>query len=291
MDQQLDHRALRARMPRCSRKCLALSALLLSLGYGCAASKQPSQPATPPSSIAPEPGPTKGSAATAVLPSSPVPSTAPTETSQPGASSAADGEETLPSPPNQGLDARGDALFAEAEQLRRSADAIRYPAYHGTSYRPPAKRLENMTQAEFEAEMRNRTAETEAVKRHIDTSVKDWVDRKKQAIEKAERAYQHFIELRPAPAPAWVVVAGARTGQMWDAFAADFRRAPMPAWMSTDAELRAEYEKSLVGASQPMVERARAAFRACRDTAQRYHIDSEDARTCSAWITAHPVGR
>ncbi|PKN38617.1 MAG: hypothetical protein CVU63_15850, partial [Deltaproteobacteria bacterium HGW-Deltaproteobacteria-20] len=55
----------------------------------------------------------------------------------------------------------GEAVFHAAEQKRREADAVRFPAYQGGSGAPaPRKAIEDMSEKEFQREMQRRQAQT-----------------------------------------------------------------------------------------------------------------------------------
>lgn len=187
------------------------------------------------------------------------------------------------------LGAVGEALFFAADQYRKkNVDPLRYPAYRGAASRPPAKRMEDMTQPEREREMKRRKDESEALQRHINGPVKTWVEAKRRAIEEAEKEYSKVLDLQPVPPPRWVVASAARVGQMWDGFVSDFRQTPMPSWMLADPQLSQTYQSSIESASEPMLQRARAAFQTCQGLAARAHVANEFSAACSQWLDAHP---
>lgn len=173
--------------------------------------------------------------------------------------------------------AQGEALFYAAEQKRKAADAIRFPTYRGSGSR-------------------------EDVLAHINTAVTDWVKKKRLAIQEADLAYFEILKLKPAAPPRWVVVAGARVGDMWSAFVHDFRTGtPVPTeWTKkgnvpgTDVayeELLKEYTDRLDEASEPQRKNALAAYQACRDTAKRYGLASEEGKRCEGRLAALGAAR
>src|SRR6185295_4028376 len=105
------------------------------------------------------------------------------------------------------LKAVGEAYFYSAEQMKQEqVDVIKFPAYHGSGTK-------------------------EDVLKHIKTKVKDWLDKKRPAIEKVEAEYKKIVDLQPEPPPQWVIAAGSRVGLMWGGFVDEFRAAPIPdAW-------------------------------------------------------------
>lgn len=190
------------------------------------------------------------------------------------------------------LDAVGAALFFLADQSRKqNVDTLKFPAFKAAASRAPSKRLQDMSQPEVEQEMERRRKENETIKRFIDTDVKQWVDRKRAAIEATDRAYKTVVELQPVPPPRWVVASAARVGQMWDGFVADFQRAPLPGWMASEPELIETFKSTLEGASEPIRARARAAFSLCQSFAARFQIRDAYASTCDVWMTAHPAAK
>lgn len=168
------------------------------------------------------------------------------------------------------LTAVGEATFFFAEKKRAEVDAIRFPGYRG-----PATR--------------------EQILKHVSTKVPEWIRTKRPAIEAAERAYQEVLALQPAPPPRWVIASAARVGMMWGKFVAEFRAAPIPAeWRGsgqvagqpgvTYDRIRALYYQQLDAASEPLKERAKAAFKVCVDYSAKYQYFDEYSRACEVWL-------
>ena len=101
------------------------------------------------------------------------------------------------------LTAVGEAIFFSATEKQKVADALAFPEYRGSGRR-------------------------EDVEAHIKTKVLAWMEKKRPAIEEAEREYRKVVELQPAPPPRWVIASGERVGHMWGRFVAEFRAAPVP---------------------------------------------------------------
>jgi tetratricopeptide (TPR) repeat protein len=168
------------------------------------------------------------------------------------------------------LTAVGEAYFHFAEQKRKDVDKIRFPEYKGAGTR-------------------------EDVLKHINTKVADWVKKKRPAIEEADKEYQKILKLEPTPPPKWVIAAGARVGQMWGKFVAEFRAAPIPKeWKGhgivpgTDVsydEIRGEYYSRLDEASEPQKQQAKGAFKTCLDLSVKYQYFDEYSRTCEVWLS------
>jgi hypothetical protein len=173
----------------------------------------------------------------------------------------------------QALMAVGEAAFFAAEQKRKESDKVARPVYRGSGTR-------------------------EEVLSFINTKFKDWVTAKRPALEEAEKGYKKVVDIQPTPPPRWVVASAERVGAMWSGFVDEFRSAPMPKeWLAdglvpgtkdlTFKELRAEYQSRISEASEPLLERARAAYRSCVDLATKYRIADERSRACEAWLAAH----
>lgn len=70
-----------------------------------------------------------------------------------------------------------------------------------------------------------------------------------------------MLALEPFPPPRWVIASGARVGQMWGKFVAEFRAAPIPKeWKQngpspygdlTWEEIRGEYYRAIDEKSEP----------------------------------------
>ncbi|MEM9691334.1 MAG: hypothetical protein AAGA56_02210, partial [Myxococcota bacterium] len=83
----------------------------------------------------------------------------------------------------RGLSAVGEALYFFAERERARADAIGFPRYRGKG-------------------------DAKDVDRFIKGRVKKWIEKKRDAIERAQDAYLEIKRLKPAAPPRWVVAAG-----------------------------------------------------------------------------------
>jgi TolA-binding protein len=169
------------------------------------------------------------------------------------------------------LTAVGEALFFFAEQQRKEVDKIRFPEYKGSGTR-------------------------EDVQKHIKTKVKDWVDKKRPAIEAAAKEYLKIVELQPQPPPRWVIAAGSRVGKMWKTFVAEFRAAPVPKeWKGhgvvpgTDGltydELLGGYYEGLDNASEPQKQQAKGAYKTCLDYSVKYQFFDDYSRECEVWLS------
>ena len=184
------------------------------------------------------------------------------------------------------LTAVGEAYFYFAEQKRvRTVDPIKFPEYKESGFKPSLKKMENMNADEFEVEMAARRKESEAVKKHVDTKVKEWVDKKMKAIEAADIEYQKIFSLKPQPPPRWVISAGAAAGKMWAEFVRDFRRAPIPEWMKKDDELRGVYYQNLDAASESIKQRAKSAFVTCLSLSVKHQYFDKYSRECEVWLS------
>ncbi|PIE05888.1 MAG: hypothetical protein CSA75_02385 [Sorangium cellulosum] len=183
------------------------------------------------------------------------------------------------------LTAVGEAMFYFAETKRKkSVDPIKFPEYKSGNYKPTNRKMEQMSSAEFQIEMDKRKRESEKVKKHINGPVKEWVDKKKAAIEVADQEYLKILKLEPTPPPRWVIAAGAAVGTMWAEFVRDFRRAPIPGWMKDDDELRGVYYQNLDLASEPIKQRAKAAFQTCLGLSVKHQYFDKYSRTCEEWL-------
>lgn len=158
------------------------------------------------------------------------------------------------------LTAVGEALFYFAEEKRAAAEAIAFPAYKGPGSR-------------------------DAVLKHINGPVADWMKKKAPAIEAAEQEYLKIVELQPAPPPRWVIAAGSQVGTLWGNFVRDFRAAPIPAAWKNDVEMRNAYYGALDERSEPIKVRAKGAFETCLKYSVEYQYFDEYSRACEVWLS------
>jgi hypothetical protein len=122
------------------------------------------------------------------------------------------------------------------------------------------------------------------VKRHIDTKVKAWMEKKRPLLVETEAEYKKIVDLQPVPSPQWVIAAGARVGGIWGQFVVEFRAAPIPTTMKKDIMLSQAYYASLDEASEPVKQRAKGAFETCLGLSVQFQYFDEYSRTCEKWL-------
>jgi TolA-binding protein len=157
------------------------------------------------------------------------------------------------------LEAVGEALFFFAEEKKAKVDKVAFPEYKGVGTK-------------------------EAVLKHIQTKVKDWIGKKRPLIDEASADYIKIVNLQPVPPPKWVIAAGSRVGDMWGKFVKEFRAAPIPDGIKKDYELRTAYYGSLDEASEPQKLQAKSAYSTCLGYSVKYQYFDEFSRTCEVWL-------
>ena len=157
------------------------------------------------------------------------------------------------------LEAVGEAIFYFAEQKKAKVDAIKFPNFNG----PNTK---------------------EAVIKHIQGKVKDWIGKKRPLIDDASKEYKKVVDLQPSPPPRWVIAAGSRVGEMWGQFVDEFRAAPIPDAIKKDYELRTAYYGALDDASEPQKQQAKGAFEICLGYSVKYQYWDQYSRACEEWL-------
>jgi tetratricopeptide (TPR) repeat protein len=187
----------------------------------------------------------------------------------------------------KGLDAAGGDDKAKLERQRRALDAVGEALFHAAE----EKRL--ATEKEKFPEYKGK-GDKDSFTKHITTKVAAWVKARQARIEEADKAYSAVAQIQPLPPPRWVVASGARVGQMWGKFVAEFRAAPIPKdWTGTGPiagtnitkeEIRAAYYATLDEASAPQRERARAAYKTCQELALKFGVKDDYSKACDAWL-------
>jgi len=160
------------------------------------------------------------------------------------------------------LEAVGEATFFFAEQKKAKVDKVDFPVYKGPGNK-------------------------EAVLKHIQTKVKDWIMKKRPLIEDASAEYKKIVDLQPVPPPRWVIAAGSRVGEMWGTFVKEFRAAPIPDAMKKDYEVRTAYYGALDDASEPQKQQAKSAFEVCLGYSVKYQYFDQFSRTCEEWLATN----
>ncbi len=159
------------------------------------------------------------------------------------------------------LNAVGEAYFyAAEEEKQRLVDPVKFPEYKG----PGTK---------------------DDVMKHINTKVKDWLEKKGPVIDKVAAEYKKIVDLQPDAPPKWVIAAGSRVGLMWGDFVDDFRRAPIPEAWKKDAEIRGIYYDALDAKSEPIkVQKAKPALVTCLAYSVKFQYFDEFSRSCEVWL-------
>jgi hypothetical protein len=157
------------------------------------------------------------------------------------------------------LEAVGEAIFFFAEQKKAKVDKVPFPEYKGPG-------------------------EKQAVLKHIQVKVKDWIGKKRPLIDDASMEYKKIVDLQPVPPPRWVIAAGARVGEMWGTFVKEFRAAPIPDFIKKDYELRTSYYGALDDASEPQKKQAKSAFEVCLGYSVKYQYFDQFSRKCEEWL-------
>ena len=159
-------------------------------------------------------------------------------------------------------DALGAAYFHRAEEKRRALEQDKRPRLRGK-------------------------ATSAAVAAYARDVFAPWMRRQQEGMQEANAAYLRVIEIKPPPYR-WVVASGERVGHMTYAFVEEMRAIPAPEEIKKDPRLLASYENALQGASEPMVERAKAAYRTCAGTAELHGDPDGVGAKCRQWLSAHP---
>jgi hypothetical protein len=178
--------------------------------------------------------------------------------------------ENMPGEPDSGkqrrlgraLEAVGESIFFFAELKKAKVDKVPFPAYKGVGTK-------------------------EAVVKHIQTKVKEWITKKRPLIDEASVEYKKVVDLQPVPPPRWVIAAGSRVGEMWGTFVKEFRAAPIPDGIKKDYELRTAYYGALDDASEPQKQQAKSAYEICLGYSVKYQYFDEFSRACEEWLAGN----
>lgn len=161
----------------------------------------------------------------------------------------------------QALTVVGEALFFEAEQKRAKALALRPPRFAGA-------------------------ANDEAVRRYISREVAPWMQKRRTLGEEADAAYRKILDLQPVPPPRWVVAAASEVGTLYEALPKDLEKVAVPPSIRNDPKLLSAYQSALHDALAPELERAKGAYRLCKNLAEKYRHHDAYTKTCEARLTA-----
>ncbi|MFO0675670.1 MAG: hypothetical protein U0169_03995 [Polyangiaceae bacterium] len=159
------------------------------------------------------------------------------------------------------LNAVGEAFFYAAEELKKdNVDKIKFPEYKGSGSK-------------------------DDVLKHVNTKVKDWLEKKVPAIDKVAVEYKKIVDLQPDAPPKWVIAAGSRVGLMWGDLVDDFRKAPIPVAWKKDDEIRNIYYDALDQRSEPVkVQKAKPALVTCLTYSVKFQYFDQFSRSCEEWL-------
>lgn len=161
----------------------------------------------------------------------------------------------------QVLTAVGDVIVAEADYRRfAEVDSIGFPAFA-------------------------RTNDKAGIEAFVTGDVKEWMVKKRAAIEGVEAAYVQALDIKPIPAPRAVTASAGGVAKMWAALADDLRTGPSGAAWQRDAKLRKVYADA-VGpfADEMRSTRAKPTMKKCVELSVKYQFVDDRAHECEAWL-------
>ncbi|MEZ4445824.1 MAG: hypothetical protein R3B72_42500 [Polyangiaceae bacterium] len=127
----------------------------------------------------------------------------------------------------------------------------------------------------------------EALQTYVARDLGPWLQELRREVQETEELYLAVLQVKPSPAPRWVVAAGADVASLWWTFDARLDEIPKP---PLPPEVVEAYRASLGSLREPIRARAKAAARICVDYATRYQLWSDDADRCLAWLDEHFPG-
>lgn len=154
------------------------------------------------------------------------------------------------------LTAWGQARFAEGEDLRRAASKISLPKFTG----PRSKA---------------------AVESYMKKEATTWMVERRNALDKAERAFMEVTNLRPVPPPTWVIASAERVGTMWSDFVVELETIPTPDEWKNTPNVAEAFRQAMSSASEPIRANAENAFRTCASLAEKFRMSDAHLRTCT----------
>lgn len=149
-------------------------------------------------------------------------------------------------------DATSEALFYLAEYEYAAFRTIRFPQFRG------GRSLDR-------------------VQRWAERDFAEWLTEKREALTRAEAAYNLIAELE---IPEWEIAAAARVGEMYRSFMDQIRGAPIPEEIENDDELYGIYVDALEAAARPLNQQAVSKFEFCLTTATRVRWFNEYSTQC-----------
>ncbi len=160
-------------------------------------------------------------------------------------------------------DATSEALFYLAEYEYAAFRAIRFPRFSG------GRNLQR-------------------VQRWAEHDFADWLTEKREALVRAEAAYNLIAELE---IPEWQIAGAARVGEMYRSFMDQIREAPIPEEIENDDELYGIYVDALEGAARPLQQQAMDKFEFCLTTATRVRWFNQFSQQCEQELNALDAAR
>ncbi len=159
-----------------------------------------------------------------------------------------------------------EAYFHQAENLYQAFNRIPFPPFRGDP------NMENVT-------------------RYSTGTFRQWVERKKAALDAAEAAYNLIVPIcnlneqsQLAPVPEWLIASASRVGQMYTSFVDAFDGAPVPTEIQSDQELYEVYATALNEARQRFFDIAIPKFEYCLTTATTLRWFNQYSTQCEEYL-------
>lgn len=160
-------------------------------------------------------------------------------------------------------DATSEALFYLAEYEYAAFRAIRFPRFSG------GRNLQR-------------------VQRWAERDFAQWLTQKREALVRAESAYNLIAELE---IPEWQIAGAARVGEMYRSFMDQIRDAPIPEEIENDDELYSIYVGALEDAARPLQQQALEKFEFCLNTATQVRWFNEFSAQCERELNGLDAAR
>ena len=138
------------------------------------------------------------------------------------------------------VDAVGVARFVLAEARARSVTRLGPPRFAG----PPTH---------------------EGAARFLDTQVRQWAEKKQQALLAVADELDKLRSIQPVPPVRWMVAGQTRLGELRADFADQLLSISLPEKLAANASERQAFERALSGSAQPVLAGAKQAFATCVD--------------------------
>src|SRR5687768_3753770 len=139
------------------------------------------------------------------------------------------------------------------------------------------------------------------MKKYVERNLTHWAGRREKLVELAGDEYRRISDIKPDTPVRWVVATHARLGAMYAQMAEELRGVTVPSsWQEkgpsehkgadgkpmTWEQIRTEHDARIAKLMGPLLEKAKASYKMCVESASGAKIEGPFVKSCQQWLKA-----